>query len=178
MLLKFKNFVNENKKRVYEYSCAMVYYDFPQLKKIQNIILKKDLTDIGFEDEPHTTILYGLHDNEVDKNLVIETCLSEKIEDLKLYNISLFENEDYDVLKFDVDYYNDNHFLHKINKKLVKMPHTNDYPKYHPHSTIAYLKPGKGAKYVKQLKNKEYKVIPTSIVYSRANGTKIKKTIN
>ena len=37
--------------------------------------------------------------------------------------------------------------LHRINALLRQLPHTNDFPTYQPHVTIAYLKPGQGAQY-------------------------------
>jgi hypothetical protein len=60
---------------------------------------------------------------------------------------------------------------------LVKLPHTTDYPDYHPHSTIAYLKKGKGEKYTDKLKGAEYIVNPSKIVYSKPDGNKIEKSI-
>jgi hypothetical protein len=57
----------------------------------------------------------------------------------------------YDVLKFDVRYpTKSGAFLHKINSKLQELPHTNGFPDYHPHSTIAYLKSGSGKKYIEK----------------------------
>jgi 2'-5' RNA ligase len=35
-----------------------------------------------------------------------------------------------------------------INEKLSILPHTTDFPDYNPHITIAYVKKGKGKKYV------------------------------
>jgi 2'-5' RNA ligase len=43
--------------------------------------------------------------------------------------------------------------------------YTTDYPDYHPHITIAYLKPGCGKKYAEELK--EEKIFePTKYFYS------------
>ena len=55
----------------------------------------------------------------------------------KIHDESLFENPKYDVLKFDVI----SPLLNKINKKLTKeLPYTSDFPDYHAHCTIAYIK--------------------------------------
>jgi 2'-5' RNA ligase len=128
----------------------------------------------GLEDEPHATLLYGLHSDEIDDDDVLSASIKSGIPDeLNLHNASCFNNDKYDVLKFDVD---DDH-LHKINAELTKLPHTTDYPDYHPHSTIAYLKKGKGEKYTQKLKDALYTVNPSKIVYSKPNGDKIEKNL-
>ena len=171
----------EEKTPVYEYGCAMLYFNFPEIYKIQDAINPDHLYyedangGYGFEDEPHTTLLYGLHEEvtleniqKVLDNYTYTTC--------KIHNPSLFENEKFDVLKFDVS--GDN--LHESNSDLSKLPHTTSYPDYHPHLTIAYLKPGMGKKYVEMLnKNKanEFELVPQYAVYSQPNGTKTKINI-
>lgn len=97
----------------------------------------------GLETEPHVTILYGLHE-EVHEDLVCRICqsLAEPLE-VEVKGVSVFENDEYDVLKFDVD----NPLLQKMNKAFRGLPHTNDYEGYNPHMTIAYLKKGTGGKY-------------------------------
>lgn len=65
-------------------------------------------------------------------------------------------------------------YLHKLNKKFRKYPFTSDYPDYHPHCTIAYVKAGTSDKYIKKLNDLEFiKAEPEKIVYSKANGEKI-----
>ena len=158
----------------------MLYFYVPQINKIHNIInpdhVYKDENDpsFGLETEPHCTLLYGFHQEiqsydikKVLKNHTFSTC--------KLHNVSLFENEKYDVLKYDVGYpTRSGEFLHKCNKELSKYPHTTNFPDYHPHLTIAYLKPGMGSKYVEVLKNQEFELTPQYAVYSHPNGSKTK----
>jgi 2'-5' RNA ligase len=139
----------------------------------------------GLEDESHVTLLYGLHDDEVDPEDVMKICTSEKYPDCKLHNVSLFENNDYDVLKFDVDCDLNEEgrgrsqmILHKINKQLTKLPHSTKFPDYHPHATIAYLKPGTGKKYVKLFNEAEFTAPADKIVYSRPDGEKIEKKVD
>jgi len=178
---KFQDFkmVSEKTGDSYEFGCAMVYFDFPEIEEIHDMIKKDDLyieeedRSYGLEDEPHVTLLYGLHSKEVKDSDVIECCKNYNIGDIVLHNASLFKNEKYDVLKFDAD----NKNLYKINKDLSEFPNTNSYPDYHPHSTIAYLKKGKGIEYVEKLMGKEFVVNPSKIVYSKPDGEKITEKI-
>lgn len=179
------NLVLNEDKGVHDYGCAMIFFDFPEIKDIHTKIdeadiYTKDDSDraFGLEKDSHVTLLYGLHSKEIEDKTIIGICESEIISNLILYNVSTFENEDYDVLKFDVRYpTKGGSFLHKINNKLTKLPHTNGFPDYHPHSTIAYVKSGTGKKYVEYFKDLEFEVKPTKIVYSKPDGSIVEKTI-
>jgi len=173
---QFMESINEAKKdtkKKYPYGCSMIYFDFPQMKIIHDDILEDDVfteEGYGLETEPHVTLLYGLHSDEIKDDEVLDIS-SNGITSIGLGNPSLFENEKYDVLKFDAEA----DFLHKINGELSKLPHTTDFPNYHPHCTIAYLKPGKGKKYAEMFKNRVYEVFPTKVVYSKPDGTKLEE---
>lgn len=164
------------------YCCAMIYFDFPEMKNIHKLIEVDDIYNDednkhGLEDEPHTTLLYGLHDNESIFKMSKYILENADYDDCEIKDASLFENEKYDVLKFDVK----GRFLFKINKELSKLPHTTDYPDYHPHLTIGYLKPGCGKKYVKLIKEKYKKEIiltPKHAVYSYPDRKTVKIKIN
>lgn len=172
--------IKESKDQTYNYGCSMVYFDFPKMNEIHSMIEDEDIytedgNSHGLETEPHATLLYGLHSDEIEDNDVLHASTKLGIpSELKLHNASCFNNDKYDVLKFDVD---DDH-LHKINGELTKLPHTTDYPDYHPHSTIAYLKKGSGEKYTNKLKDAWYTVNPSKIVYSKPDGSKIEKSIS
>ncbi len=162
-----------NEKKTYDYGCAMLYFDFPEMAELHSKIDKehvfvdpKDPT-FGLETEPHCTLLYGLHDDvttevveNVMKNYVFGNCT--------IKNASLFENEKFDVLKFDVE----GEGLHDCNKELCKLPHTTDFPDYHPHMTVAYLKPGMGKEYAEMFKDRMHELTPKYIVYSKPDGSK------
>jgi hypothetical protein len=172
--------IKESKDQTYNYGCSMVYFDFPKMNEIHSMIEDEDIytedgNSHGLETEPHATLLYGLHSDEIEDNDVLHASTKLGIpSELKLHNASCFNNDKYDVLKFDVD---DDH-LHRINGELTKLPHTTDYPDYHPHSTIAYLKKGSGEKYTNKLKDAWYTVNPSKIVYSKPDGSKIEKSIS
>ena len=139
----------------------------PEIRKLQQLIPTEELynpedSSYGLEEEQHITILYGL-----DKCLSTQLLISPefpKIKDyglIQLNGITLFENEEFDVLKVDVY----NPLLNQLFDFLVKnYPNENSHPEYHGHMTVAYLKSGCGKKYV----NKDFKksVIPTNYWYS------------
>jgi 2'-5' RNA ligase len=170
--------INENRNE-HPYGCSMVFVKYPELFKIQDAINPDDLHDNGFEDEPHVTLLYGIHDgNEHDE--LTKDKLQEIIDISKpclggpiiLKGITAFENDDYDVLKFDAEADS----LREANKKLSEFPNSNSFPDYMPHVTIAYLKPGKAKEYIEKFKDiKDVEVDPAKIVYSRPNGTRVEE---
>jgi 2'-5' RNA ligase len=152
----------------------MIYLNKDVTKQLISEIDENDLYNdnsgnYGLELKPHVTCLYGIHDggkydylSDSDKEDIFHICRNIS-GDIKLHNVSLFINDNFEVLKFDVE----NDSLFKINKKLSdSFKNSNYYPDYHPHVTISYLKPGTGEKYVKLFKELELNVKPESIVYS------------
>lgn len=175
-------------KKIYSYGCAMLYFDFKELKEIHGKIYKEDIYNdepgYGLENEPHLTLLYGFHSDKIEDKDIFDSILGHDIPKLQLFNVSLFENDKYDVLKFDVrqkmdKYSKKQDVLYKINSELSdKFPFSTDYPDYHPHSTIAYLKSGTGKKYVKEFKDSEFIVDPVKIVYSKPNESGSDKIVS
>lgn len=136
-----------NKKNKIEYGCLMLYLDVPIWSKLISIIKSEDLHEKGLEKEPHVTILYGFH-NEVNSNDVFKLYkenFSLKPIKIKITGISVFNNNEFDVVKFDVN----SKELHDINRLMRNLPNTQTFPDYHPHITIAYVKKGTGSKYIK-----------------------------
>ena len=91
----------------------------------------------GRENEPHVTVLYGLHETTPSPELL------KIIEETQPFDIavgaaSLFESEEYDVLKFDVE----SEALVNFNARLKGLAFTETHPGYHPHLTVAYVKKG------------------------------------
>lgn len=170
----FEQFLAEKENDAYSKGCVMLYFDFPEIQDIHAKIDKRDIYEeegdrtFGLEDESHVTLLYGLA-GDVTIGNVEEILDKHTFGTCTLKNASLFENE-YDVLKFDVE----GDSLHEANKALCELPFKNDYPDYHPHSTIAYLKKGAGKKYCEMMKGDEYRLVPTYAVYSQPDGTKSK----
>jgi 2'-5' RNA ligase len=164
------------------YGCAMLDVDAAPVLKIQDAINPQDVYEntsgegikFGLEDRFHVTLLYGLHE-EVTVDEVKGKLKGFTFGSITLYNLSKFEKDDYDVLKFDIKYpTKGGAFLSKANKALSELPNTNDYPDYKAHLTIGYLKKGAADKYINKLKGFEYQTIPTGITYSAPSGEETK----
>jgi len=160
--------------------CAMLYFNLPQMQEIHDMIDDEDIyiedDDYGLEDETHCTLLYGF-DPDVKGYDVLGELEDFKVPPLILANASLFENEKYDVLKFDVK--DDSKTIQDMNERLMdNFPYESDYPDYHPHVTIGYLVKGMGKKYVEKMKGLEYEVIPNEIVYSSPDEIKTRLQLN
>ena len=158
----------------HSYGCVMVY--LPIKEELWNAmanIREEDVyapegeRDYGIQpyDEAHVTILYGLH-SDIPDETIEELVNKMTAPEISLKNISLFQNENFDVVKFDVE----GEDLHEMNGMFAKLPHTTDYPDYHPHCTIAYVNPGSGPSYEGVVD--EITVKPHKIVYSKADGSK------
>ncbi len=179
-MIKLLDLLNENSTSKYNYGCVMLFFDIPQIFKMQDAVEPEEWytqegdKTYGTEDEFHVTLLYGLHEdvtlNQV-KDIINKFTFNKEI---TLNNVSLFKKDEYEVLKFDAV----GDTLTQINSELTKLPHTNDYPDYHPHMTIGYMKPGMGDQYVKGFKNIKLVASPSHVVYSMPNGEKHKIKIN
>jgi 2'-5' RNA ligase len=96
----------------------------------------------GREDNPHITILYGIVDDAPQQ--VIDLLQGKPQIRATLGKVSIFENDDYDVVKISVE----SEDLGDLQKLLWdEVDHESDYPEYKPHVTIAYVNPGCGSSY-------------------------------
>jgi len=153
---------------VNEYGCLMLRTFLPET--IKNKLPEIDLDDVsddGIEKQHHITLLYGLHESVSWKECKNKLENFDPISDVKLTNITFFDNDDADVLICEVE----SETLHKMNKKLKTLPHQETFPEYKPHMTIAYLKKGCGEKYTREI-NISFKKLDT-LIYSEVDGTKI-----
>lgn len=164
----------------HKYGCVMLFLPIEKewWDNITKDIKKEDVYnpegDRTYGIEPntkaHVTILYGIHEDVPDKD--VEALINKmSAPEVTLSKIGMFDNKDkgFDVVKFDVS----GEDLHKMNKMFRELPHTNDYPDYHPHATIAYVKAGTGNDYTKKLSKEDSLVVkPNKIVYSKPDGTK------
>ncbi|UWF79174.1 MAG: 2'-5' RNA ligase superfamily protein [Bacteriophage sp.] len=159
-----------------EYAFLMIDYEMPSfIKDLQNKIPNNELyfgTDeekkdnqYGFEKESHVTLAPCL-DSDVNINKLKELLLPLKEYKCILNNISIFENDNYDVLKADVKCPN----MHKTYNKIKENFELHSaYKEYHPHMTIAYMQKGMADKYKKKMLDKIEELTPTSFDFSYTN---------
>lgn len=165
----------------YDYGCVMLEVGLANNKwdSIQSLIKEEDVykeegdQTYGRENAPHITMLYGLHDDVKPKSVEEIIKNTNKI-DVELKKITIFEQDKYDVVKFDI-IGDSKKELSNVNKELKKLPHTSAFPDYHPHCTIAYVKKGKGKDYIQTLSKDESIVINCdTVLYSDADNKEVK----
>ena len=137
--------LNEDREASIDRGCLMAMID-EEYSKILNkfnhkLIPDEDLyiegNEFGREKECHVTIKYGFFPdlNELSLRYILK---GQKTFMINLKSISIFENELFDVVKFDVESLT----LTRLNKLASEYPNDDKYPEYHPHMTIAYVKKG------------------------------------
>lgn len=157
------------------YSCLMVDLSSlqSQVNELHEAICPCDVYDDtpghGLETEFHCTVKYGIHSYYKPYDVYSQIDIVPVT--LKFKGLSLFENEKYDVLKFDI-----------LSKDLVslnsevsnKLDCTDTYPVYHPHATVAYLRPGTG-KFYTDLENEitGITITATRFIFSNPNSEKV-----
>lgn len=153
-----------------KYGCLMVNFAFTNWPdfirrqiKPEDIYIEEENDDFGYEDEAHCTILFGFnHYDNIVEDIKQHLLPLEEITDILRGDITTFEQDNYDVVKFDL--FSDK--LAEMNKKLKENFEThNDYPDYKPHMTIAYVKKGKGINYTKDNLQK-IPLFPSEYIYS------------
>jgi hypothetical protein len=174
-ILEFNKFLMvERKSNIYEFGCLLITLKMEGWMDILSNIDREDLylpdnERYGLEDEPHCTILYGIHKDVRDENVMnIFSKVSLEDLDIKVMGIDCFNNPEYDVLKMSVK----SEKLNNLHDMASKLPHTSTYPDYKPHITIAYLKKGMGEKYTNLKYTTTIKDLD-KLVYSKPDGSKI-----
>jgi len=132
----------------HEYSWC--YVELPEYIKKKMLSFGKEIekddlfieeADDGLELTPHITLKYALTTDKVKdvKNILRK----EKGGKIKVCKSGIFESENYDVVKMDVE----SEDLQRLHSKINNLPHHDKYPEYKPHATLAYVKKGCGKKY-------------------------------
>ena len=172
----FENFTQRSGD-LYDFGCVMAYLNIPNWNSIvlsidESDLYKPDDPVYGYETSPHVTILYGLH-TEVDDSDVIDIFKNRSLTDIEIEGIGCFENKDYDVIKMNIK----SDKLLFFNTELMKLPHTTEFPDYKPHITMAYVLPGLGKKYVDSSYRHTFNKV-NKIVYSKPDGEKVNILLN
>lgn len=102
--------------------------------------------DFEFDKYIHITIAFGINVN-TDINLIKEI-VRNRPSYFQLTELSLFENDNFDIIKFDV-MSSDLRILNHIIKS--KMEVKSSFNEYHPHLTVAYVPKGMGVELIARL---------------------------
>jgi len=158
----------------YDYSSTQI--DIPQedagaIKalgaQIPDSEIYEDPTDptLGRETNPHVTVKYGLHTaNAKDVAPLLKDIGPIKA---KMGRVSIFEADDYDVVKVDIE----SEDLRALNKKISdNLDVTDTHPKYQPHATIAYVKKGEGEKYIGNAALEGREIVIDALTFSSKDG--------
>lgn len=170
-LTTIKNWLNEQEEERPEYGCVMMDAKVPKWEEYhiggidpKDVYIKPYDDSYGLEDNPHVTVIYGIHEDEIGPEIIMDT-IEREMEPVTvtITNISIFSNDEYDVVKYDVPVTEQ---LQKYRDMFEKnFPNTQTFPEYHPHMTLAYVNPGEGKKYVKELEE-PFEVTFNKAVYS------------
>lgn len=139
------------------------------------MIADEDLAGNGRESNPHITIKYGLHTD--DAAAIEEVVSGFGPVEVEFRNISIFPAKEadspprcdqFDVVKIDIE----SPRLRRLNAMLAdKLEHTDSHPVYNPHVTLAYVKPGEGAKYAGRCPGLSGRVVKLDVmVFSTPDG--------
>lgn len=149
-----------------EYGVVMYTCPFPQWSKIITQIDEDDLyvnqneSILGYENEPHVTVLYGFH-KDIDHYGIVQDISKFSPVEIRLKAVEMFDNDKFDVLKITVE----SPELEKCKKFLEKKyDNTQQFKEFNPHITVAYLKKGKAKKYLNP--NVSATILCNEIVYS------------
>lgn len=163
----------EKREGPFEFSSTQFNIEGDLKDKILDLAGKIDDDDLakdGREDEPHVTVLYGLHTERAsDVEKVVEDFGSV---DIELGEVRAFKKEDQEVLFVSVR----SPRLRKLNSTLKKnLEFTSTHKGYTPHITLGYVKKGTADKYIGD-KTLEGEIIEFSdLVYSPKSGTRSPK---
>lgn len=163
--------------------CLMAMVDDSICKKLmafnKQIIKDEDLyhkfnekgeDEFGREKECHVTIRYGF--TEDLNELEIRQLLSGQKEFMvEINGLDIFDtNSEFDVVKFNVS----SPILSRLNQLTSIYPNKTDFPEYHPHLTLAYVKKGT----FPHKKNIQLQIPINSVVYSPISGDKSSYDLN
>jgi 2'-5' RNA ligase len=131
-------------------------------KQIHKSHLYTDEPGYGLETEPHITVHYGVEETSENIKIVTDIISSSRGPvEVEVTGMGIFENEKFDVLKFNVK----SALLEEIHDKIGEQTGTKwDFAEYGPHITVAYLKSGYGKYFVDGVKFSKFTIMSPSLV--------------
>ncbi len=129
----------------------------------EDVYIKPHDKSYGLEEEPHVTVLFGVHEDEIDEDTMASVIKGNmKPITLSVDEVDVFEGDEYDVVKYNLPLTDE---LQAQRDLFTQFPNTQTFPDYKPHMTIAYVNPGAGKKYKRKLRD-PFDVTFTKGVYS------------
>lgn len=127
------------------------------------------LAEDGRETDPHVTVKYGIHTDEVAP--LRRVLADEPPVRVTFGPTSVFPDAGHgDVVKVDVD----SPDLHRLNALIAASVETTDtHPDYQPHATVAYVKPGLGAQFAGRTDMQGRTAEIDRVVFSTPDGTTV-----
>lgn len=149
-MIRLKQLITEVK---YEHGCVMAQVPATAAALIMEFgkrIISDDMLyldpelpdDYGREREPHVTIKFGLTQS-YQKEQIAQMLKGTKPFVISVKGMDIFSNPKFDVVKFNVE----GEELNRLREIFDKLPNVDEHPIYHPHMTLAYVRPGLGKKF-------------------------------
>ena len=143
-----ENTVSTENKTPYKFSCAMlnisddivpiIKYWIRKFIPCESLYINEDEGMDGYEDIPHVTIKYGIHESSPDK--LKSLVYGYGTVGLNFGTVSRFDiNPKFDVLKIEMN----GEKLTNLNKIISdNMESTDTFDQYKPHCTLAFIQKG------------------------------------
>lgn len=159
------------------HSFSSTQLDLPEehakpIREMAARIPDEHLGENGREEAPHVTVKYGLHTEDAGK--VRELLQDQPPITVRFGKTSTFPpskgSDGDEVVKVDVD----SPELHALNKKIADaLEHTDSFPDFKPHATVAYVKPGMSKQYVGDATMEGKTMRVDRLTFSSKNGEKV-----
>jgi len=158
----------------YDYGCVMARIDESAANKLfefnckfipNEVLHEEEGHEYGRELVPHITLKYGLTKSYTEQQM--KQMLQNVIPfDVHIKGVGVFENEKFDVVKFDVE----SEGLRALNEMFSKLPNQDQHPVYQPHMTMAYVKKGMGNRFAKSIG--KFARVPVNLIEYSDKGIK------
>lgn len=155
----------------YQFSSVQANLYVPESDRVMEfgraLIPDEDLVDVtARENEPHVTVLYGLHTaNPDDIREIIE---GEPAFAVEVGKVRIFRQDDRDVVY--VEAFSES--FQRLHDKLSVLTHTSTHPTYTPHITLAYVKKGAADKHEGRADLEGTSFPVTSLMFSGRKGNR------